>query len=102
MNKLLIACLVGATAVPATAQTIASGIGMNSPNYTTYQRSVETSDGLALQDTPSGRAQKLARAKALTIEAELLLKQDGGKFTPEHNAYIRGKACDILGRSHRC
>lgn len=97
MKKLLIVGLVGAAAVPANAQTIASGTGMNSPNYSTHQRSVESLNGVGSSETPSMRAQKLARAKSLKIEAEMLLKQDGGKLTPEHNAYIRGKVCEILG-----
>jgi hypothetical protein len=97
MKRLLIVGLVGAIAIPANAQTSASGTGMNSPNYSTYQSSVESINGLGSSETPSMRAQKLDRAKALKAEAKMLLKQDGGKLTLEHNAYIRGKACEILG-----
>lgn len=97
MNKLIRAVLVGATAVSANAQTIAPGTSMNSPNYSTYQSSVESLAGLGSSETPSMGAVKLDRARALTAEARVLLQQDGGKFTPEHDAYIRGKACAILG-----
>jgi hypothetical protein len=97
MHRLIIAGLVGAAAVSADAQTIAPDTSMNSPNYSTYQSSVESLAGLGSSETPSMRARKLDRARALTVEAKMLLQQDGGKFTPEHDAYIRGKACDILG-----
>ena len=97
MMKLLILGLVGTTAVSATAQTTALGPNMNSLNYSTYQTTVESLNGLGPSETPSMRARKLDRARALTAEATMLLKQDGGKFTPKHNAYIRAKACDILG-----
>lgn len=97
MMKLLIFVLVGATAGSAIAQTTGLAPSMNSPNYSTYQSSVESLGGLASSETPSMQAKKLDRAKALTAEAQVLLKQDGGRFTPEHDAYIRGKACAILG-----
>lgn len=97
MNKLLIVGLVGSAAVSASAQTIVPNTSMNSQNYSTYQSSLESLAGLGSSETPSMRAKKLDGARALTAEAQMLLKQDGGKFTPEHDAYIRGKACAILG-----
>lgn len=97
MIKMLILCMAGATPVSATAQTIGMGVDMNSPKYSIYQSSLESVHGLGLSETPSMQARKLGRARALTVEAEILLKQDGGNFTPEHNAYFRRKACDILG-----
>jgi hypothetical protein len=96
LMKLLFAGIAGVMAVSASAQTRVVGESMNSPNYTTWQSSVESLNGLG-SETPSMRARKLARARALTTEAKTLLQQDGGKFTPEHEAYIRGKACDVLG-----
>ncbi|MEG3177608.1 hypothetical protein U1872_15315 [Sphingomonas sp. RB3P16] len=101
MMKLLIIGLAGATAVSATAQTTVLDGGMNAPNYSTFRSSIESTNAAPSSETPTMRAAKLERAKALKAEATLLLQQDGGTFTPQHVAYIRGKACDILGYSHR-
>jgi hypothetical protein len=43
------------------------------------------------------RSNKLKRAIALRAEADALLEKDGGKLTPTHEAYVRRKACAILG-----
>ncbi len=96
MMKLFIV-LVAGIASAATAQTSIGGVGMNSPNYSTYQSSLEGLARLGASETPTMRAAKYEKAKALRAEAQTLLAQDGGTFTPEHEAYIRGKACDILG-----
>lgn len=48
-------------------------------------------------DTPTMARDRLRRALALKQEAALLLEADGGRFTREHEAYIRRKARDILG-----
>ncbi|HXH14868.1 MAG TPA: hypothetical protein VNJ10_01920 [Sphingomonas sp.] len=81
---------------PAAAQT-APEIGMSSPNYSTYQSSLESLGGLGAAETPTMRAYKMKQAIALQTEAADLLRQDGGTFTAKHEEYIRGKACDILG-----
>ena len=47
-------------------------------------------------DTPTMQRQKLSRALALRAEAAALLEEDGGAFTPEHEAYVRRKAWRIL------
>lgn len=99
MIKLLIMGFAGATAVSASAQTMSLDGGMSAPNYSTYRSSIEGVNVAPSSETPTMRAAKLARANALKAEAETLLRQDGGKFTPQHLAYIRGKACDILGSS---
>lgn len=93
--KLAIALLASLVSLPAAAQTYAGGVGMNSPNYTTYRSSVEGRSG-GLSETPTMKAEKLARAKALRMEADALLAQDGGTFTPAHEAYIAQKVCEIL------
>lgn len=96
MMKLFIVLAAG-IASAATAQTTLGEGTMRSPNYSTYQSSLEGLAGQGSSETPTMRAAKLEKAKALRVEAQALLNQDGGKFTPEHEAYIRGKACDILG-----
>lgn len=99
MIKLLILGLAATTAVSASAQTSSFDGGMGGPNYSTFQSSIEGRNVAPFSETPTMRAAKLARANALKAEAETLLRQDGGTFTPQHIAYIRGKACDILGHS---
>jgi len=101
MMKVLVAVVAGCAGVAAMAQTTAGGIGMNSPNYSTYQLSVAGMNGRGLSETPSMRKQKLERAVALRQEADTLLAQDGGKLTPEHEAYVRRKVCTILGSEDR-
>lgn len=84
------------------AQTTAAGVGMNSPNYSTYQTQVFGWNGGLSEvpmETPTMRAEKLQRAIALREEADVLLQQDGGTFTPAHEAYVRRKVCAILGSS---
>ena len=49
------------------------------------------------RDTPTMQRQKRDRALALREEAAMLLEQDGGTLTREHDAYLRRKAHDILG-----
>lgn len=83
--------------VPASGQTTIGSVGMNSPNYSTYQSSIDGLGHFGSPETPTMRARKLDQAIALRIEAATLLKQDGGKFTPAHEAYIRDKACGFLG-----
>ncbi|VWX53617.1 hypothetical protein [Novosphingobium sp. 9U] len=100
--KAILAIALCLLSFPAMAQTNVGGEGMNSPNYSTYQTSVfGWSGGFAEipMDTPSMRADKLRRAVALRQEADVLLEQDGGTFTPAHEAYVRRKVCAILGTS---
>lgn len=99
MIKLLMLGVAATTAVSASAQTTVLDGGMGAPNYSTYRTSIESLNAAPSSETPTMRAAKLARANALRAEAETLLRQDGGTFTPQHIAYIRGKACDILGHS---
>ena len=68
-----------------------------SPNYDTFRSSVELYRGQGPAATPTMRRLKLERARALHAEAETLLKQDGGRLTPEHETYLRREACKILG-----
>lgn len=49
------------------------------------------------RDTPTMKRQKRDRALALRAEAQMLLEQDGGTLTREHDAYLRREARDILG-----
>ena len=51
------------------------------------------------RDTPTMQREKRNRALALRQEAAMLLEQDGGTLTREHNAYLRRKAHEILGRA---
>ena len=83
--------------VPASAQITGPGMSMNGPNYSMLLPS--TTGRLGLAETPTMRANKLKRAIALRAEAASLLEQDGGKLTPTHEAYVRRKACAILGDS---
>ncbi|QJU58019.1 hypothetical protein HL653_09610 [Sphingomonas sp. AP4-R1] len=50
-----------------------------------------------LDETPSMKQAKYERAVALRAEATALLEQDNGTLTPAHAAYIRQKACEIVG-----
>ena len=50
-----------------------------------------------VRDTPTMKRQKRDRALALRAEAQMLLEQDGGTLTREHDAYLRREARDILG-----
>lgn len=83
--------------VPASAQITSSGMSMNGPNYSTLLPS--TTGRLGLSETPTMRANKLERAISLRAEADSLLEQDGGELSPTHEAYVRRKACAILGDS---
>jgi hypothetical protein len=94
MMRTLIGLAIALVTVPASAQT-GSGISMNGPNYSTLLPSTTGRPGLS--ETPSMRAKKLERAVALRAEADALLEQDGGRLTPTHEAYVRRKACAILG-----
>lgn len=68
---------------------------MTGPNYST---SIPSPNGrFGLEDTPTMRARKHEQAVALRLEANNLLKQDGGNLTPAHKAYIRRRSCEILG-----
>ena len=93
--RTLIALAFVLVTVPASAQNTGSGMSMNGPNYSTLLPS--TTGRLGLSETPTMRANKLERAIALRAEADALLEQDGGKLTPTHEAYVRRKACAILG-----
>jgi hypothetical protein len=95
MMRTLIGLAFVLVTVPASAQITGSGISMNGPNYSTLLPS--TTGRLGLSETPSMRAKKLERAVALRAEADSLLEQDGGRLTPTHEAYVRRKACAILG-----
>jgi hypothetical protein len=92
--RTLIGLAIALVTVPASAQT-GSGMSMNGPNYSTLLPS--TTGRPSLSETPSMRAKKLERAVALRAEADSLLEQDGGRLTPTHEAYVRRKACAILG-----
>ena len=93
--KTLIGLAIAFTAVSASAQTTVFGEGMNSPNYSTFQSSVTGRTGLS--ETPTMRAEKLERAIALRTEVIAFMKQDGGKLSSAHAAYVRRKVCQILG-----
>ncbi|MEN2787083.1 hypothetical protein ACFOKI_04110 [Sphingomonas qilianensis] len=97
MAKLLIVLLAGLTAASAAAQTSVGGIGMNAPNYSTDQPILDGLNAFPSAETPTMAKDKLERARALTVEAKSLLRQDGGTLTRQHDAYLRRKACDILG-----
>jgi hypothetical protein len=83
--------------VPVSAQITGPAMSMNGPNYSMLLPS--TTGRLGLSETPAMRANKLERAIALRAEADSLLEQDGGKLTATHEAYVRRKACAILGDS---
>ena len=93
--KTLIGLVVALTAVSASAQTTVAGVGMNSPNYSTFQSSVTGTSGIS--ETPTMRAEKLKRAIALRTEVSALMKQDGGRLSPGHERYVKRKVCQILG-----
>lgn len=94
--KIFVGLAIALTAVSASAQTTASGTGMNSPNYSTFETSVT---GRSVSpETPTMRAKKLQRALALRTEVSGLLARDGGKLSPGHEKYVRRKACQILGQ----
>ncbi|WP_347302787.1 hypothetical protein V5740_12400 [Croceibacterium sp. TMG7-5b_MA50] len=82
------------TGVPAAAQNLS---GMNSA----YNSAVELQGLGGSGETPTMRAIKLERARALYAEAAALLELDGGTLTPEHETYIRDKACDIMGGARK-
>jgi len=93
--------LIGLAFVIMTAsagtQATDSDMTMNGQNYSTLLPSLTGRVGLS--ETPTMRANKLKRAIALRTEADFLLQQDGGRLTPTHEAYVRRKACAILGSS---
>jgi hypothetical protein len=94
--KTFVGLAVALTAVSASAQTTASGTGMNSPNYSTYETSVT---GRSISpETPTMRAKKLKQAIALRTEVTGLMARNGGKLSPGHEEYVRRKACQILGK----
>lgn len=96
MLKALFILAMCAASVSAAAQTTGPVPSMLSPNYDTYRSSAELYRNQGPAETPTMRRLKLERAKALHAEAAALLSQDGGKLTPEHEAYLRREACDIL------
>lgn len=94
MAKGFFLCIVCLAASGASAQLNVGSVGMNGPNYTTTSVIPGMLGGRS--ETPTMREEKLVRAISLRHEADTLLAQDNGKFTPEHEAYIRRKVCDIL------
>ncbi|MET3825115.1 hypothetical protein ABIC16_000808 [Sphingomonas sp. PvP055] len=94
--KIFIGLAAVLTAVSASAQTTVSGTGMNSPNYSSYVPGLTNRGGIV--ETPTMQAEKLKRAIALRTEVSALVKSDGGKLSPGHEAYVRRKACQILGK----
>lgn len=79
--KIVAICLIALTSVAAHAEPYSP-----LPAMTT-----------GLDETPSMKQAKYERAVALRAEASALLAQDNGTLTPAHAAYIRQKACEILG-----
>lgn len=94
--KIFVSLAVALTAASASAQTTASGTGMNSPNYSTFETSVSGRSGIT--ETPTMRAEKFKQAIALRTEVIALMKRDGGKLSPGHEEYVRRKACQMLGK----
>lgn len=97
MVKALIVLATCIASIPAAVQATGPVPTVLSPNYDTVRSSVEMYQGQGPAATPTMRRLKLERARALHAEAAALLKQDGGKLTPEHESYVRGEACKILG-----
>ncbi|MES3154913.1 hypothetical protein [Sphingomonas faeni] len=93
--KKIVGLTLLAVSVPALGQKEGPSPAMTGPNYST---SLPGLNGrLRLEDTPTMRAKKYEQAVALRLEANNLLKQDGGKLTSAHQAYIQRKSCEILG-----
>jgi len=93
--KKIVALTLLVVSVPTFGQRAGPSPAMTGPNYSA---SIPDLNGrLRLEDTPTMRARKQKQAIALRLEANNLLKQDGGKLTPAHKAYIRRKSCDVLG-----
>lgn len=95
--KILIGVVAALASTSSIAQTTVSGIGMNSPNYSTFQSSLDGLGGWGMSETPTMRAEKLRQAIDLRREANALLAQDGGKLTLVHETYVRRRVCKILG-----
>lgn len=55
-------------------------------------------DAFSAGDTPTMRRDKLKQALALRAEALRLQEADGGVLSPEHAAYVRGRAAAIMGQ----
>ena len=97
MKKILALTLLIVSA-PSFGQKEGPSPAMTGPNYST---SIPSPNGrFQLEDTPTMRAKKHEQAVALRLEANNLLKQDGGKLTHDHEAYIRRRSCEILGNPH--
>lgn len=95
--RAFVALGLGIASASAMAQTTVSDTSMYSINSSTYESSVGGLNGQGLSETPTMRANSLAQAKALRAETDVLLRQDGGKLSKVHEAYVRRKTCKILG-----
>lgn len=93
--------LVLATLLIPTVATAQVGLPGSQPPAAFSRSTGEFDPGPArffrVRDTPTMQRQKRDRALALRAKAAMLLEQDGGTLTPEHEAEIRREARDILG-----
>ena len=89
---LLLPALLAATAASAQAAPQRSTADATIP----FLRPINDGGPNGPHVTPTMERQRLARALALRTRAEELQRQDGGKLTPEHTAFVRREASKLV------